>query len=93
MVLPLLAVGEALKVMQGVPQPVKDNNLFDFVYQPLKGKKPDPHYPSGVRVCIPAWLILFCMLVGIPIGVLILASIPAVRHTPGFSSVFQTLRI
>ena len=102
---------EMIKMVKDL-KPDKDNNVIDYIYQPVikippktlkahpkllelypTGEMPNPNYPNGIRVAIPAWLAIVCVALGIPITLVILAGIPAVRHQTGFAKIFKELAI
>jgi len=64
MVLRLMAAGAAVDVAKKIGEQASVT-LIDFIYQPLvksgrgKSKKmiPDPHYPHGIRIALPAWFV------------------------------------
>ena len=64
----------------------KDNNILDFQYQPMikvrknqtdllkkypEGEYPDPHFPAGIRIAIPAWFFIVAGVAGISVGTLL----------------------
>jgi hypothetical protein len=61
----------------------KDVCIMDYIYQPMikagKGRnapeKPDPHYPAGIRIQIPAWMPIVAAIVGVPLGFLVVAEL------------------
>ena len=85
MPIPLLAaamVPEVTKAVAAMGQ-AKDVCLFDYVYQPTIRKPgtrlrdhteiPDPHYPNGIRIQVPAWLMVVALVLGVPLIFLIRA--------------------
>lgn len=98
MVVPLIAAAAPEVLARITPDVIKtissigaakDNNLVDFVWQPMvkirkswpgyaeavkmhpSGEMPDPHFPTGIRWCVPAWLALISIFTGVSIVTLV----------------------
>jgi hypothetical protein len=83
MPVPLLAAAMVPELTKAVSAmgAAKDVCLLDYVYQPTIKKPgtrtrdhqqiPNPNYPSGIRIQIPAWLMIVALIIGVPMAVLI----------------------
>lgn len=63
----------------------------DLMKKYPSGKIPDPSYPEGITVQVPAWMAVFIIIVGSAGGILALSTVEAFRHMPGLSAVFGAL--
>lgn len=79
-------IPEVTKIV-GSAGATKDNNIVEFVYQPTikiskknskllekypEGYYPDPHFPSGLKIGIPAWFFIISAITGVSVGALLL---------------------
>ena len=84
--LPLLAMGISGEKLNAATEAIKSLGahasapVMTFTYMPTiivgKGKEkkeiPDPHFPTGMQVNVPAWLLVVSVFLGIPIGILVM---------------------